>query len=235
MVEIPAIEIVPRPNQELDPCISRVHQFDWLFFTSVNGARIFLSRARALDAPLSGKDGSPPRICAIGPATARRVEQFGWEVHLVPERYQAEGVLEAFLELHSNRIEGLSVLIPRASQARSLLPRELSRRGARAQVVPIYDTVVPEESRLALERALDEGVPELITFTSSSTVRHLVDLATDPDRIRSVPCATIGPITAATARENGFRVAVESRKSTIPGLFAAICGDFYRRSAKRGR
>ena len=225
VVEIPAIEIVPRPNRELDPCIAKAHRFDWLFFTSVNGAEIFLSRARELDSPFSGKDGPSPRICAIGPATARRVERFGREVHLVPARYQAEGVLEAFLELHSNRIEGLSILIPRASQARSLLPRELSRYGAQVEVVPVYDTVVPEESRLALKQALDTGTPDLITFTSSSTVRHLMKLATDPDAVRSVPCAAIGPITAETAREYGFQVVVESSESTIPGLFAAICDD----------
>ena len=234
VVEIPSIEIVPRPNRELDPCIARVRRFDWLFFTSVNGAEIFLSRDRELDSPLSWKDEPPPRICAIGPATARRVERFGRKVHLVPARYQAEGVLEAFLELHSNRIEGVSILIPRASQARSLLPRELTRRGAQVEVVSIYDTVVPEESRAALEQALEQGVPDLITFTSSSTVRHLMNLATDPDRVRSVPCAAIGPITAATAREYGFRVAVESRESTIPGLFAAIRGYCERKADRSG-
>ena len=53
VVEIPAIEIVPRPNRELDPCISRAHRFDWLFFTSVNGAEIFLSRARELDSAVA--------------------------------------------------------------------------------------------------------------------------------------------------------------------------------------
>ena len=119
----------------------------------------------------------------------------------------------------------MNILIPRASQARSLLPRELSRHGARVEVVPVYDTVVPEASRAALEQALDAGVPDLITFTSSSTVRHLMKLATDPDRVRSVSCAAIGPITAETAREHGFRVVVESSESTIPGLFAAICND----------
>ena len=224
VLEIPTIEIIPRPNQELDPCIARAHRFDWLFFTSVNGAEIFLSRARQLDSSLSRKDGPSPRFCAIGPATARRVERFGWEVHLVPARYQAEGVLEAFLERHSNRIAGLNILIPRASQARSLLPRELTRHGAQVEVVPVYDTVVPEESQVALEEALDAGAPDLITFTSSSTVRHLVNLASDLDRVRAVPCAAIGPITAATAREQGFQVAVESRESTIPGLLDTICG-----------
>ena len=232
VVEIPAIEIVPRPNRELDACIARARRFDWLFFTSVNGAEIFFSRALELDSSLIGKDDPSPQICAIGPATARRVEQFGSEVHLVPKRFQAEGVLETFLERHSNQVEGLRILIPRASQARSLLPRELGRHGAQVEVVPIYDTVVPEESRAALERALDQGAPDLITFTSSSTVRHLMNLATDQDRVRSVPCAAIGPITAATARENGFRVDVESRESTIPGLFSAICGNWDPRAAQ---
>jgi uroporphyrinogen III methyltransferase/synthase len=226
VIEIPAIEIVPRPNRELDPCVARAHRFDWLIFTSVNGAEILLSRALELNSRLAGNDGVAPRICAIGPATAGRVEKLGWEVHLVPERYQAEGVLEAFLKRHSDRIEGLSILIPRASQARSLLPRELKRQGARVEVVPVYDTVIPKGSRVALEMALERGSPDLITFTSSSTVRHLLDLASDPERLRSHPCAAIGPITADTAREHGFRVVVESRESTIPGLISAI-GTFY--------
>lgn len=233
VVEIPAIEIVPRPTEELDACISGAHRFDWLFFTSVNGAAIVLSRARDTDSSLSEMDGPAAQICAIGPATARRIEQFGWEVHLVPTRYQAEGVLEAFLELHSNRIEGLKILIPRASQARSLLPRELSRHGAQVEVVPVYDTVVPEESRVALKEALEKGAPDLITFTSSSTVRHLMNLATDPDRVRSVPCAAIGPITADTARERGFQVAIESQESTIPGLFEAACEYYVRKRDRR--
>lgn len=226
VVEIPAIEIVPRPDRELDTSISQAHRYDWIFFTSVNGAEIFLSRAREVASHLFQEDSPSPRICAIGPATARRVEQYGSEVHLVPARYQAEGVLEAFLERHSNRIEGLSILIPRASQARSLLPRELSRHGARVEVAPVYDTVVPEESEAALEQAIRQGAPDLITFTSSSTVRHLMNLARDPDQVRSVPCAAIGPITADTAREYGFRVVVESRQSTIPGLFSAICRSY---------
>ena len=176
-----------------------------------------------LDSPLSGKDGLSTRICAIGPATARRVERFGWKVHQMPARYQVEVILEAFLEIHSDQIEGLNILIPRASNARSLLPRELTRYGAQVEVVPIYDTVDPEQSRLALEQALVASVPDLITFTSSSTVRHLMNLATDPDGVQSVPCAAIGPITGATAREHGFQVVVESQESTIAGLLGAIC------------
>ena len=61
-----------------------------------------------------------------------------------------------------------------------------------------------------------------------------MNLATDPDRVRSVPCAAIGPITAATAREHGFPVAVESRESTIPGLFSAVC-NYYDRKGVRSR
>ena len=63
VAEIPAIEIVPRPDRELDACISRVHRFDWIFFTSVNGAEIFLSRAREAASHLFQKNRPiPPNL-----------------------------------------------------------------------------------------------------------------------------------------------------------------------------
>jgi uroporphyrinogen-III synthase len=62
---------------------------------------------------------------------------------------------------------------------------------------------------------------DMITFTSSSTVRHFVDAMTGalPDKVR---VACIGPITAQTAHELGLRVDIIAQEYTTRGLVDAI-------------
>lgn len=215
VLEVPTIEIRVRSGAEIDEAIAHLCDYDWLIFTSANGAQIFFERAGQLGVKRF------PRICAIGPATRRQVEAYGCQVDLLPELYQAEGVLKSFLEFHQGAVEHLKVLLPRAGQARDVLPQELRRRGARVDVLAVYDTVVPRDGRQCLQEALRCGSPDLITFTSSSTVRHLLRLA-EEEGLKDLRCAVIGPITAATAREHGLQVVVEAKSFTIPGLVRAI-------------
>jgi uroporphyrinogen-III synthase len=62
----------------------------------------------------------------------------------------------------------------------------------------------------------------VITFTSSSTVRHFVALAGPQADLKGIQMASIGPITSATLRELGLPVDIEAEVYTIPGLVAAI-------------
>ncbi len=220
VVETPTIEILPRLSPELDASIERLGSYDWLMLTSINGARIFLQRASELGRlPFYEPN---PRICTIGPATSRGVQEFGLSVDLTPARYQAEGVIEEFLLLHEGKIDGLRVLLPRASKAREILPEELRRHGAQVDVIAVYDTVLPEEGRVRLREALRGPAPDLVAFTSSSTVHNFVDLADGDEALKGFRYAAIGPITAATAAEYGLPVVLEPNKSTIPDLVIAI-------------
>ena len=221
VLEVPTLRIRPRLGAELDREISRVDQYNWLIFTSANGAEIFLQRTRQLK---SCRDAPPtnqfPKICVIGPATQDKVHQYNYEVDLVPELYQAEGVVQALLHFHQGHLQGLKVLLPRARRARPLLPQQLRSYGAEVRVLTVYETAIPEESRETLHRALRES-PDLITLTSSSTVRHLLALS-DLEQLKSFRYAAIGPITVATAKRRGLDVALEAQHFTIPGLVAAI-------------
>ncbi len=224
VVETPTIEIRPRMSPQLDAAIQNLQRFDWLMLTSPNGAEIFLGRAAELgQVPPQGRF---PRVCTIGPATARVVESFNLGVDLTPSVYQAEGVLDDFANYHQGGIEGLRILLPRASKAREILPDELRRQGARVDLIPVYDTVVPEEGRQRLREALQGPPPDLVTFTSSSTVHNFVALADEEEKLKSLRYAAIGPITAATAAEYGLRVVVQPSKSTIPDLVEAIRESF---------
>ena len=177
-MEIPTIEIRPRHSSQLDGAIREINGYDWLIFSSVSGVEVFLERARQLGLlkPLADRSEFP-KIGAIGPATARKVQQYGYPVDLIPQVFQAEGLLEDFLSLHDQDIAGLKILLPRASRAREILPRQLRQRGAKVVMVPVYDTVLPKKQRQKLAQILKEESLDLITFTSSSTVHHFVAMA----------------------------------------------------------
>jgi uroporphyrinogen III methyltransferase/synthase len=215
---IPTIEIVPRKGKTLDRAVRRVIDYDWLFFTSVNGVEIFLQRAQemAVDKTLF------PRICSIGPATSQAIRKFGFEVAIQPGVFQAEGLLEEFNKLHSGNISGLKILLPRASRAREILPETLRKQAAQVDVIPIYDTVVPDENRILLKQTLIREPVDLITLTSSSTVHHLVEMARESVDLSRFEFASIGPITSETAQNYGLSVVTQPEKSTIPDLVDSI-------------
>ena len=223
VLHLPTIEIRPRPDEELDHAVEGLKTCEWLMFTSANAVEIVLDRAQALGKLPAPKGNSPlPKICTIGPATADKVKSYGYAVDLVPELYQAEGILKDFLDFNGGRVEGLRILLPRASRARELLPQTLRKQGAEVNLIEVYDTVVPEGSRSKMTQLFKSQPPDLITFTSSSTVSNFASLAEKVEDLQQFRCAAIGPITAATAREYGLKIVVQAEKSSVPDLVRAI-------------
>ncbi len=217
-LEIPTIKIVPPESFEaLDEALREVEAFDWVIFTSQNAVRYFRERLYAL-----GKDArslSRSRLAVIGTATAEALAGMGLKADLVPEEFRAEGLIAAFAGLE---IRGQKILLPRAEEAREILPEKLREMGAEVRVVPAYRTVLPEESRRALLSALEEGV-DLVTFTSSSTARNFFKLLEGrEDLLKNVVLASIGPITSETLRKLGHPPQIEAREYTIAGLMTAI-------------
>jgi uroporphyrinogen III methyltransferase/synthase len=217
----PAIELrPPRSWAPLDRALRSLDAYRSVVFTSANGVERFFERLGALRIDVRALAGR--ELIAIGPATAGALEARGLRVAAVPEEYRAEGLARL---LARSGVRGCRVLIPRAAAARDLLPRALAARGARVDVVPVYRTVPAGEGFGEVRDALRAGAVDLIAFASSSAVEAFVRRfrsAADRRRLRSVPAAAIGPITAATARRLGFRVTVRPRLYTIPALAEAI-------------
>jgi len=221
VLEIPFIEIrKPRSFRQLDTALKNAHDYDWLILTSVNGVAAMWERVRKLR--LNRKQFRHLHVAAIGPATKKAIESRGLKVHVVPENYIAESVVR---RLHK-QVKGKRVLLVRAKVARDVIPRDLRAAGAQVDVVEAYQTVIPQASRTRLRAALGNSkrVPNVITFTSSSTVRNFMDLLGDDHSraLKDVRLASIGPITSGTLRELGLRVDIEAREYTIPGLIKAI-------------
>ncbi len=221
-VECPTIQIVPPESwDDLDQALAELDRYQWLIFTSVNGVGPFMARlaekgrdARAL-AGLS--------ICCIGPRTAKELTVYGLKADLVPSEYQAEGVIDA---LQKAGVKGQNVLIPRAAVAREILPEQLRALGAEVRVVTVYRTVVPKVDVQHLREQFQQRRIDVITFTSSSTVRNFSrlfdDLAEMKKATEGAVVACIGPVTAETARELGFAVNIVAGENTVPALAQAI-------------
>jgi uroporphyrinogen-III synthase len=244
VLEIPFIEIRrPRSFRPLDSALKSLDSYDWLILTSVNGVEAMWSRIekvtrRSATSALSWKRGpSGPRsrgndsrtlapglrVAAIGPATKKAIEQRGIKVDVMPKEYIAESVVRSL----QRKVKGKRVLLVRAKVARDVIPRELRKAGAHVDVIEAYETVVPESSRRRLQAALKNPNkrPNVVTFTSSSTVRNFVELLGTRQKARlldGVQTASIGPVTSATLRELGLPVDIAAREFTIPGLVAAI-------------
>jgi len=211
VLELPAIRIVP-----IDFALPDLAPFSWIVFTSANGVDAFFDRGLA-SAHLDARALARTRIAAIGPGTAAALAQRGLRADLVPERFVAESLLEAFPS-GSGR-----VLLARAETARDVLPEGLTRKGYDVEVLAVYRTepVPPDPAVVARVRAGAAAV-DAITFTSSSTVDNFCDAIGVPLPEPHPPVVSIGPVTSGTARERGLAVSAEADPHTIDGLVDAL-------------
>lgn len=219
--EFPVIETVePEDYSLLDSAITRLSEFTWLIFTSVNGVEFFFRRLKRLGKDIRELAGI--KICTIGPATKQAVEDYHLLVDLVPEEYRAEGILDVIKERLNPQDR---VLLPRAEVARETLPEALTAQGISLEVVPAYRTIMGNGEAEGLKEMLRQNMIDVVTFTSSSTVKNFVQLMDSEDLPRlleNVTIASIGPITSDTARKAGLKVDVEATEYTIAGLLQAV-------------
>jgi uroporphyrinogen III methyltransferase / synthase len=213
VVELPAIAVEPVPFDLPD-----LGRYRWLVFTSANGVRAFFHRGLS-PAGLDARALAGVRLAAIGPGTAAALADHGLRTDLLPERFVAESLLDAF---PPPAADDERVLLARAEKARDVLPAGLSERGYAVDVLAVYRTVKAAPDPDVLER-VRRGEVDALTFTSSSTVTNLCDLLADVPSPQPL-VASIGPVTSKTALERGLRVDVEAREHTIDGLIDALLG-----------
>jgi len=214
----PAIEIMPSPEPErLRAAVLEAKDFDWVVFTSANGVRAFFEQVdeQGLDSRVFGR----ARIAVIGPKTGHALAERGIRPDVCARTYVAESLLSALLEQSGSLGR---VLLPRAKEAREVLPDELAKAGAEVDVVPAYETrPVQGTARAHLIESLRES--DVVLLTSSSMVDSVVaSLSGKKELLGAKVILCIGPVTAGTARRHGLRVDVESKVHTVDGALDAL-------------
>ncbi|MGI9021235.1 MAG: uroporphyrinogen-III C-methyltransferase [Solirubrobacterales bacterium] len=217
VIELPVIRIEPSiDSEDVKRAVAELGEYSLVCLTSPNGVRLLRQAmvARGRDArALAGAT-----IAAIGPGTAGALGELGVIPDVVPERFVAEGLIEA---LADTDVAGKRVLIVRAAEAREALPEALRERGAEVDVVALYETVREDPEPEAIEAAM---AADYVTFTSSSTVRNLMAVldGSFPEGARVV---SIGPVTSEAAREAGLEVHVEAERHEPDGVVEALLAD----------
>ena len=216
-LELPAIRIEPRlDTAAVREAAAAIGVYELVCLTSPNGVRLLFEAMAA--AGLDARALAGATVAAIGPGTARALAERGVLADVVPERFVAEGLIEA---LAGFELGGQRVLLARAAEARDVLPEWLREQGAELDVVALYETVREEVSEEAVAAAPDA---DYVTFTSSSTVTNLT-AALGGRFPRGARVVSIGPVTTEAAVAAGLDVDVEAQRHDVEGLLAALLAD----------
>jgi uroporphyrinogen III methyltransferase/synthase len=210
----PAIKITaPLDWSTVDDAMSRIEQYDWLVFSSVNGAHFFFDRFCKIYGDLRRLGGV--RLAAIGPQTASAVESYRLQVDLQPAEYCAEELAVALKSEAGSRF-----LLARASRGREVLAETLVAVGGRVDQIVVYESTDVKEMDPVVADAIANQQIDWVTVTSSAIARSLVSLF--GPALHQVRLASISPITSATLLELGYEPAVEAKVFTMEGLVAAM-------------
>lgn len=216
----PAITIRPIDDPGLlDEALKNLARFDWLVFTSANGVRYLIDRIFQ-----TGRDLrvlSHLKLAAIGPGTARALQDRGFIADLVPEKFRSEDLAEA-LRPH---VPGKRVLLARADRGRTVLKDELDSIASEVIQVPVYHNADAETLPADILNELNAGHVDWVMLTSSAIARRFVAMLPadfSPELLSRIKFASISPVTSAAAREVGITPIVEAKEFTIAGLVEAM-------------
>lgn len=221
VIELPTIRIAdPSDKRDFAEAVVDSPHYDWLVFSSPNGVKRFFQGFFAVYEDIRELGGA--RLAAIGSGTAAELKKYGLMVDVMPKKAVAEELIAEF-DRKADEFGGVAnstMLWVHSEQSRDVIYKELMKRQAIVDECLAYQTA-PETEDVTGARArfAAEGA-DIITFTSSGTVKHFMDLNLPlPKGIR---IASIGPVTSATLAQYGLKPDMEAPLHTIPSLVETI-------------
>ena len=224
VIHIPTIEFTePDSWKSFDDAIDNLRGYDWVVFTSTNGVRFFLRRLEQRKKTASDLD--PLRIAAVGERTEAELRRFGVRVTLVPEEFNAEGLVKTFQKMN---LMGKSILIPKAQEGRDILEKGLRAYPANVHAVAVYKTHSPAITNLTEQ--INGKQIDLLTFTSPSTFKNFAAVFGREKltawKRNGCAFAAIGRVTADAIAKHDFTVDILPQQTTVASLIEAIL-DYY--------
>jgi uroporphyrinogen III methyltransferase/synthase len=223
--------VPPADYSELDAAIDAVDTYHWLVFTSTSGPRYFMPRL--LEKGKSIADLKGLRICAIGPKTAEAVTAYGLAVDMVPDEFNAEGLIIAFIKdaktrqdsrYKTSNLLGLRILLPRAEAARETFPDRIRELDGEIDCPTAYRTINPSAYDPKLHDLMKTGGISEATFTSAAAFDNFIESMGEGiiDLLQVINIAAIGPVTAKAIKARGLEVSIMPRKATIEAMVEEI-------------
>jgi len=228
-IEAPTFRLAPPEDPEsLERAAASMDAFDWVVFESATAVSRFLSALAQGPRDLRALGGV--RLCAIGPSTAERLAANGLKADVVVPEVRVDSIGDA-LAAHE-AIAGQHLLIVRPDHLRETLAADLIGRGATVTDLVAYRTEAASADSPAaqrLYRMLLDGVIDAVTFTSPTAVSRFAALVGEEqaaDLLNTTVVATIGPVTAAAARELGVTDPLVPDTYTVDGLVQLLVDRF---------
>lgn len=221
VVELPTIRITdPTDRKDFAAAVVDSPHYDWLVFSSPNGVKRFFQAFFAVYEDIREIGGA--RLAAVGAGTAAELKKYGLMVDVMPKKAVAEELIAEF-DRKADEFGGVAnstMLWVHSEQGRRVIYDELMKRQAIVDECIAYNTVPETEDVNGARARLQNEGADIITFTSSSTVKNFMALGIPlPKGCR---IASIGPVTTATLKEYGLTPDIEAETHTIPSLVQAI-------------
>lgn len=222
VVELPLIQVTKHYDKAtLVEVFAELAQYEWLIFTSANGARFFFEEFH------KGFDDirclGLVRIACVGEATAEVVRDQHLRVDLQPKKANAEELAQALLERET--MDSAKILVVTGNLNRDVLVERLHDARAIVDQLPIYRT---EETDLAADPVAGEfreKGADAILFASPSAAQSFFDQAAAlklGPRARRPLAGSIGATTTAAMKQLGLPVDFEAERADLDSLVAAL-------------
>jgi uroporphyrinogen III methyltransferase/synthase len=219
-IEFPTIKIEPlTQTSKFLQALAKFTEYDWVIFTSANGATLFFEYLRGLEKDC--RVFGAAKIAVIGEGTAARLLEFGLRADFVPTVFTSEELGKQLIGF--TNLQSKNVLLLRSQLASAKLNNMLAQAGARVDSVPIYSIVTKRDDCKWLIERITDGTVDWLTFASSSSASGFFEqIPADLVNSSRAKVASIGPVTSEQLRSLGVTVDVEATEHTLDGLLSAI-------------
>ncbi len=222
VIELPLIQVTKHYDKDtLVGIFAELGQYEWIVFTSANGARFFFEEfQRAFD---DIRAFGVMRIAVVGEATAEVVRSKHLRVDLQPPKANAAELAKMMIDRES--IDSAKILVVTGNLNRDTLFDAL--HGARAIVdrLALYKTEETDLSDDPVAGDFRQHGADAILFASPSAVQSFFDQAAAfklGAKAKRPLAGSIGATTTATMKQLGLPVDFEAGEASLDSLVTAL-------------
>lgn len=217
IVDFPMIEIVGADLASVRGTISRNEDFDWIMFTSTNGASYFYTFLQEI---LGHRNLSKlTKIAVIGQSTAKVVKKLDRTPDFVGSGNTAEELVNELIE--KELVAGQNILLPLGNLAPETAQKRLSEV-ATVTRINVYKTIRSRHVDHSKIDTILNNQYDLILFTSPSGVENFVVTMGKENISPDLRIASIGMVTTQAIENQGLKALITSEVSTYEGLMEEI-------------
>lgn len=217
-LQVPLIAFKKKRLSEREiEAVKKIHTYDWCVFTSQNGVHFFMETLSEMELTFPKEK----KVAAVGSKTEKVLNSLDITVDYVPEKFTGDHLAAAMRERVS---PGERILVVKGNLARDVVGQVLKEIGCIVEDVVIYETVFPEESKVRLVHVMEREHPEVLIFTSPSTVDNFVHIAGDrlPEFIDGKVIVSIGPVTNKALKKYEMPIHVSPEIYTIDEMLKQL-------------